>query len=160
MKNLSCLVLILFFCSCSQDQKSLANLKLDRIIGTWILVSNTISKGDTLIVKDLQGKKLIKIINQNHFAFFNHDIVNDLDSTIKKEATFVSGAGTYTFDGENYHEHLEYCNYREWENRDFDFKLTFHGDTLIQSGLEEIKELNVSQRIVEKYLPFNPQTQK
>ena len=65
---------------------------------------------------------------------------------------FDAGSGTYTLDGEAYSEHLAYCNYREWENRDFHFNLRVHNDTLIQTGIEKIDSLNINQEILEIYV--------
>lgn len=122
--------------------------KAPNIQGTWELISATTIKEDTVIEQDLTDKRMIKIINQDHFAFLNHDENKGQDSS----AHFVAGGGTYKLVGNQYSEVLEYCNYRKWEGNDFTFTVTLKKDTLIQEGLEEVEELGVKHKIVEKYV--------
>ena len=96
---------------------------------------------------------MIKIIGDSHFAFLNHDLNKGVDSSL---AHFVSGGGKYTFNNNTYTEFLDYCNFREWEGHKFDFTIEFKGDTLIQSGIEKIEELEVDRKIIEKYLRIEP----
>ena len=45
------------------------------ITGTWQLLTGTlIENGDTSITDYTKDKKFIKIINDSHFAFLNHDL--------------------------------------------------------------------------------------
>ncbi|WP_020530007.1 hypothetical protein [Flexithrix dorotheae] len=135
--------------SCSQKSEINEETEMaNPLIGTWELISNTTIKGDSITEVDRQGKKMIKVFNNTHFAFFNHDLNKGVDST----ALFVSGGGPYTLVGDQYTEYLEYCNFREWEGHQFDFTIVFKDDTLIQSGIEKIEELGVEQKIIEKYL--------
>ena len=92
---------------------------------------------------------MIKIINDSHFAFFNHDLDKGKDSL---SAYYVSGGGTYRFNQGIYVESLEYCTARKWEGHTFEFTVEIKGDTLIQKGLEEVKELGVQREIIEIYL--------
>ncbi|WP_217789139.1 hypothetical protein [Pinibacter aurantiacus] len=116
--------------------------------GTWQLVSAlSITKQDTVVTFPVKNQQVIKMFNQSHFAFFKHDLSGGKDST----AVFGAGSGSYTLDGENYSEHLEYCNARGWENNDFHFTLTINSDTLIQRGVEKIDSLGVDRVIEEKY---------
>jgi hypothetical protein len=140
-------ILIITLISCAH-QKEPQVAKLNPIIGTWELISSTTIQGDSFEQTDLTDKKMIKIINETHFAFLNHDINKDADSL----NYFVSGGGKYQFSGNQYIEFLEYCNYREWEGNKFEFTVEFRGDTLIQEGIEKIEELGVDRRIVETYL--------
>ncbi|MGL1884921.1 MAG: hypothetical protein OCD76_00290 [Reichenbachiella sp.] len=120
-----------------------------QINGTWRLITGTIVKqGDTTVTDYTKGQEFIKIINASHFAFMKHDLNKGQDST----AVYVAGGGTYDFDGSNYVEHLMFLNYREWEGNDFEFVMTMSGDTLIQTGREEIESLGVSQLNIEKYV--------
>ncbi len=121
----------------------------NELIGTWELVSNTIHRGDSVIDEDLTGSRMIKIINETHFAFLNHDLKKGEDSTLVK---FVAGGGSYILNGNKYQENLEYCNFRTWENHDFEFEIQFKGDTLVQSGIEKSDELGVAQKIIETYV--------
>jgi hypothetical protein len=122
------------------------------IIGTWQLVANTIIIGDSVNHKDLSGHQMIKMFNDSHFSFFNHDILSNTDSTVVDQKMFTAGSGRYTLVDDQYVEYLEYCTYRPLEGREFHFKLTLKGDTLIQTGHEKIESLNIDQEIIEKYV--------
>lgn len=123
------------------------------ITGTWELVSGiTIQKGDTTFTDYRKNQKQIKIINDTHFAFLNHD----LKTITGEKPVFVAGGGKYTLKGDEYTEHLEYCNFREWENKTFKFRVSVKGDTLIQRGIERIEELGVDREIIEKYVKAKP----
>jgi hypothetical protein len=104
---------------------------------------------DTTITFPVEGQEMIKVLNDSHFAFFKHDLKHGTDSAT---AVYDSGAGTYTLSGEIYTEHLDYCNYREWENKSFTFNLQVKQDTLIQKGIEKIDSLQVNQEIIEMYV--------
>lgn len=121
------------------------------VVGTWKLVSNKIiEKGDTVIAYPLKGKEelMIKMFNATHFSFFRHDLSHGKAA----EPVYDTGAGTYTLDGADYAEKLEFCNYREWEGHDFKFKLTISNDTLVQRGVEKIDSLQVNREIIETYV--------
>ncbi len=98
---------------------------------------------------DPERTEMLKMFNGTHFSFFNHDKSRGTDSL---NTLFVSGAGTYLFDGEDYTENLDFINIREWEGKQFHFKLEFRGDTLIQEGEEVIPELGINQTIRETYV--------
>jgi len=137
------------FTSCkSNDEKRIAAEGLP-ITGTWELVSATIvEKGDTTVNDHRQKQKTIKIINDSHFAFLTHDYKKGKDSS----AVFVAGGGSYSLTGDQYTEHLEYCNFREWEDNTFQFTVTIQADTLVQRGIEKIEEIGVDRLNVEKYV--------
>ncbi|MDB5001592.1 MAG: hypothetical protein JWR76_2669 [Mucilaginibacter sp.] len=121
------------------------------IQGTWKMLSAvTVTKGDSVYTYPVKGQEMIKIINNSHFAFFKHDIKGGGSKPI-----YDTGAGTYKLDGDNYTENLQYCNYREWEDHSFNFKITFKGDTLIQRGIEKIDSLKIDHEIVETYIKLN-----
>lgn len=141
------IILIITLISCDNQTKPISP-KTSPIIGTWELISSTTIEGDKFQHTDLTGKKMIKIINESHFAFLNHDINKEPDSL----NYFVSGGGKYHLSGNQYTEFLEYCNYREWEDNKFEFTVKIHGDTLIQEGIEKIEELGVDRKIIETYL--------
>lgn len=84
------LALVLSACSGKID----AEVKRDvlSIMVTWKLYSATlIEKGDTTITDYSKNRSFIKIINNSHFSFIQHDVKQGKDST----ASFSSGAGTY-----------------------------------------------------------------
>lgn len=130
------------------DKKEIKDDKEISLVGTWELIAATTLQGDSLTLKDLQNKKMIKIINDTHFSFLNHDINKEKDSL----NFYVSGGGNYKLSGNDYTEYLEYCTARGWEGNKFEFKIEIHGDTLIQKGIEEIKDLGVDREITEVYL--------
>lgn len=140
--------LVLFCSSCKEEGKSPEQLSEKTLNGTWKLVSSrVITKKDTAVTYPVKDQEMIKIFNGSHFAFFKHDVKKGAVSA----PVYDSGAGTYKLTGNNYEERLEYCNYREWENTSFKFKLTLRNDSLIQQGIERIDSLNVNQEITEIY---------
>ena len=147
MITLRALIFIFFISlllSCKNENKDID------ITGTWQLVSAvTIKEGVITNNFNSANEKVIKIINNDHFAFFRHDFNKGKDSAT---ATFVSGAGSYTLTGNKYEEYLEYCNYRDWEKNSFEFNLEIKGDSLIQTGFEEVESLGISHEIVEKFI--------
>lgn len=136
------------FISCGSDTAAKANAS-PRLSGTWKLLTAThIEKGDT-VVTDYGGNiSFIKIINDTHFAFLQHDLNKGKDSS----AVYVSGGGRYTLNNDLYTEQLEYCSAREWEGNEFAFKITLTGDTLIQNGIEKVEAAGVDRINIEKYV--------
>ncbi len=136
---------IFLFCAC-QNRETAASLS-----GTYRLLHSMTIKGSdtTSVTVDSSRTEMLKMFNGSHFSFFNHDKAKGTDSL---NQLFVSGAGTYTLIGNDYTENLDFFNYREWEGRQFHFKLEFRGDTLIQSGEEVIPELGINQTIRETYI--------
>lgn len=119
------------------------------IAGTWKLLTGTlIEKGDTTVTDYTKNQSFIKIINDTHFAFLQHDLNKGKDSA----SVFVAGGGRYSFADSTYTEHLEYCSAREWEGNDFTFTITIKGDTLIQQGVEKVESAGVNRVNMEKYI--------
>jgi hypothetical protein len=119
------------------------------IVGTWkLLTETTIQNGDTITVDHTKNQEQIKIINETHFSFLGHDLSKGKDST----KIFSAGGGTYTLVNDKYTESLVYCNYREWEGGEFDFTVSIKNDTLIQQGLEKVKDANIDRQLIEKYV--------
>jgi hypothetical protein len=143
MKSIIPLLLIITtICSCNQERKH-------PIEGTWQLITGTlIEKGDTVVTDYTKNISFIKIINDSHFAFLQHDLKKGKDST----AVFVSGGGKYTINDSLYTENLEYCSAREWEGNDFKFNYVIKNDTLIQKGIEKIVSQGVDRVNIEKYV--------
>jgi hypothetical protein len=153
--NLLCRCILIFALIAGCSEKKTEN-KSDEspLTGTWKLVeAREIVKEDTTITFPVEGQIMIKIFNASHFSFFRHDLKNGQDSS---KAIFVSGAGKYILHDNQYQEQLEYCNYREWENHNFDFTISFKGDTLVQKGLEKIDSLHVNREIIETYVRLQP----
>ena len=145
----SLLICMAAITSCQQKEIKTEQKPDQPLIGTWHLISSkSIEKGDTTVTTPPNDQEMVKIFNGTDFAFFTHD--KKMGKVTKP--VFDSGSGTYTLVGNNYAEHLAYCNYRDWENRDFKFTVQFKNDTLIQSGIEKIDSLNINHEIIETYV--------
>ncbi|MCE6987979.1 lipocalin-like domain-containing protein [Dyadobacter sp. CY323] len=119
------------------------------ISGTWKLIKGTlIEKGDTVVTSYDKNISFIKIINDTHFSFLQHDLKKGKEA----DSIFVAGGGKYTLKDSTYTEFLEYCSAREWEGNDFHFTVRIEGDTLTQTGVEKIPGLNVDRVNIEKYV--------
>lgn len=145
MKSKIWIIGLIVFLNFGCSNKSSNNNKVN---GTWQLVWVEANISGNITRENLEGKKMIKIINDTHFAFLNHDLKSGKDSA----ALFVAGGGTCKLTDSIYSEFLEYCNYREWEGLKVDFKVQFNHDTLILSGQEVKEDIKVDQFITEKYV--------
>ncbi|MFL5738709.1 MAG: hypothetical protein ACJ75B_00720 [Flavisolibacter sp.] len=144
--------ILVFSCGHKEDKSNSA--ASNPLIGTWKLLTGTlIEKGDTTITHYTGNLSFIKIINDSHFAFLQHDLKKGKDSA----AVFVAGGGRYSLRDSMYTEHLEYCSDRQWEGNDFDFIITIHGDTLVQRGVEKVQEAGVNRINMEKYIRLKNQ---
>ncbi len=143
MKNSFILLSILsIILSTSCKEKPSADAVKKPIEGTWKLVRARIIEGeDTTFTDYTKGQELIKVINENHFAFLRHDLNQGKDST----AVFVAGGGPYKTEGNKYIEYLDYCNYRSWEGHKFEFEYNIKNDTLVTSGIEKVESLGVDR---------------
>lgn len=140
----SCVVLLLTALYSCQSSSSAE----PPIQGTWHLQSGTaITKNDTVVTDYTKGQKMLKIINESHFAFLRHDLSKGKDTAI-----YDGGGGIYTLDGNKYTELLEYCSARDWEGRSFEFTITINKDTLVQTGVEKLADLGIDRVITEKYI--------
>ncbi|WP_121352425.1 hypothetical protein [Flavisolibacter nicotianae] len=139
----------LFLLSCGAENRQNELKPTARpIVGTWKLLQGTlIEKGDTTVTDYTQNTSFIKIINDTHFAFLQHDLKKGKDS-----AVFVAGGGNYSLSDSLYTEHLQYCSAREWEGNDFAFTISLKNDTLIQRGIEKIESAGVNRINIEKYV--------
>ena len=140
-------IIILVFGSCNHEKEnSLSNVEENKkeIIGTWKLIYADIKENDSLTVKDMTKSDFVKIINSTHFAFFNQDIDN--------AEGFYGGAGSYKLEGNKYTETLNFFGEEVYRGQSFQFTIDILGDTLIQTGLEEVKEANIKRYITEKYI--------
>ena len=122
-------------------------------VGTWQLQTGTlIEKGDTTVTDYTKNISFIKIINETHFAFIQHDLKNGQDSS----AVFSAGGGRYSLTDSLYTEYLEYCSARNWEGNDFKFTITVDADTLVQNGIEVIESEGVNRINIERYIRVKP----
>jgi hypothetical protein len=132
----------LFFYACTHSDT--AGIRLN---GTWQLLSGmTITGKDT--VPYASDFRMIKIINDTHFAFLRHDKNPPKDSANH----FDGGGGNYMLSGNQYTEHLDYYADRNWEGKPFTFTVEMHNDTLIQTGVEKVDASHIDHIIIEKYL--------
>ncbi len=119
------------------------------ITGTWKLISGTeISTGVKTVTDYTKDQQMIKIINDTHFAFLKHRLATPKDSS----NNFDAGGGAYTLNGSTYTEHLDYYSKKNIEGNSFTFTVSVNKDTLIQQGLEKLKDGSAEKIIYEKYL--------
>jgi hypothetical protein len=122
-------------------------------LGTWQLVLGiTVTRGDSVFTDYTDHQQMIKIINATHFAFLKHNVNTPKDSPLH----FDAGGGAYTLSGNNYKEHLDYYNDRNWEGKTFSFTVSIQGDTLIQKGMEKVEGAGIDREIIEKYVRVKP----
>ena len=131
------LIVLLSFCNCSKNNSK-------SIVGTWRMFYAESIENDSVIIKNLDSTSFIKIINDNHFAFFNQ--------TLGNQEVFYGGGGSYTLEGDKYTEVLNYTSVKSLRNHSFPFTVKIKGDTLIQSGIEFVKKANLNRKIIEKYI--------
>lgn len=131
--------------SCTTETKKVP------LVGTWELVSATTTEKDSTYSTFNAGQKMIKVINDTHFAFLNHPASKTADST----QAFSAGGGRYTLTDSAYTEHLDYFADKAWEGHTFDFVIQIKGDTLIQKGVEKVPERGIDHIIVETYKRVN-----
>jgi len=152
MKLLRLVFFPLLFIACRQETAPAATaLPLQ---GSWQLVTGiTITGKDSTVTDYTRKLSFIKVINNTHFAFLQHDLAGGKDSAT---ASFVAGGGRYQLSDSNYTEHLEYCNDRQWENHDFNFTISIKNDTLVQQGVEKVESAGVNRINIEKYVRIQP----
>lgn len=150
MKRVSFILLSIVLLSCGAETNEAASKPESKsVTGTWKLLSGmVIEKGDTTVTDYTKNVSFIKIINDTHFSFLQHDLKKGKDSA----AVFVAGGGRYSLTDSAYTEHLEYCSAREWEGNDFTFAVTLKGDTLVQRGIEKVKAAGVNRINSETYI--------
>ena len=144
------MVLFQLLLSCGEKKQSVIGREtndMHSLVGSWKMIYADILENDSLQIKDITASDFIKIINKDHFAFFNQPKCN--------AEGFYGGGGRYSLKGDQYIETLEYIGVENLRGHDFSFTIELKGDTLIQYGLEEIKKANIERYITEKYIRFN-----
>ena len=140
-------IALTFLLSC--DVKTKTDDQSIHLNGTWQLITHTeITKGVSAVTDYTKGKKFLKIINDDHFAFLTHNL------DVKKDSSnhFDAGGGSYTLVGNKYTEHLDFYTDKNWEGKAFDFTVTIKNDTLTQQGLEKLEKEGIERTIIEKYV--------
>ncbi len=128
----------------ASDSSSTSSFVLPDIQGTWRLITGTVTtKGVAVVTDYTQGVSFIKIRDSAHFAFLKHDLHPPKDSSNH----FDAGGGAYSLKGNQYTEHLDYYSDHQYENQSYTFTLGFHGDTLIQQGMEGPDRQNVERYV-------------
>lgn len=140
------LLSIFSFLGCNSGKTEHAPIPL---VGTWQLLSaTTVENGKSTETDYTKGRRMIKIINDTHFAFLNHKLDMPKDSSNH----FDGGGGRYILKGDEYTEFLDFYKDRNWEGKSFNFKVRIKNDTLIQTGVEKVEGAGVDRTITEKYL--------
>ena len=149
MKRYLAIIIFVWVASSCQRKEPTAAEHI-QLHGTWQLISGTlIENGDTNVTDYTRGIRMIKVINDSHFAFLNHDLNKGKDSLAVQ---FVAGGGRFELNGDKYTEHLEYCSDRQWEGNDFVFSVTIQNDTLTQRGVEKVEGTAIDRLNIEKYV--------
>jgi hypothetical protein len=139
-------VTVLLACTAGNEKKQAETIAIK---GTWQLVSaTTVENGQESFTDYTKNQRMIKIINDTHFAFLRHDL------TLNKEGkhNFDAGGGKYKLVGDQYTESLDFYNDKNWEGKTFDFKVKIQNDSLIQTGIEKVEAAGVDRIITEKYI--------
>src|SRR5688572_4597808 len=114
--------MLMSLAGCEAEKKEPA-LK-DNLIGSWRLIYAVSIKKDTTLHNDPPGTTMIKILNDTHFAFLQHDVKQAGDTLASdSDRIFGAGGGTYDLEGSSYTEHLAYCSARGYEGHDFNFNV-------------------------------------
>ncbi|MEH3112500.1 lipocalin family protein [Pedobacter terrae] len=146
MRDILMLLAILSLFACKNKDENKKDFVLD-VQGTWQLVSATTLENGTSQTTDYSGKlKMIKLFNHTHFAFLKHS------HDPKDSSSFDAGGGTFSLNGNDYIETLEYYKDKDWEGKTFKFKLAIQNDTLVQKGIEKVEKAGVDRVIIEKYI--------
>jgi hypothetical protein len=137
------IILCLTLLGCRSERKN-------KIEGTWRLVSGTLKTADTTTY---DFSKLhyhgILMIYENHFAFVGR-YVREGDSLD------AYGGGTYTLDGNNYKESMDYHKNKQWIGETIPLVVSVKNDTLIQKGPRKIgKYQNSRFELYEVYERMN-----
>jgi len=134
---------VVLLLSCSTSQKPAAP-----IVGSWqLFYAATITRGDTSLMDIAKGTRMIKIINDTHFAFLRHE--PDVDTV---PGLFDGGGGRYTLKDNTYTEYLDFYKDRDWEGKSLTFTVNISNDTLVQKGMEKVEAENIDREIIEKYV--------
>ncbi len=134
-------VIIVVLITCVSCQKKKAENSIE---GTWKMIYAETKQGDSIQIKDLSNTDFIKIINKSHFAFINQDYGN--------VENFYSGGGTYTYRDNQYVEILNFTSVELLRDHKFPFTTKINGDTLTQTGIEEVKAAGMKREIIERYI--------
>ena len=143
-------VIAITLASCAGKPDDTAPLS---VVGTWQLIRATVvEKGDTTVTDYTKNRSFIKVINDTHFAFLQHDLTKGNDSI----AVFAAGGGTYSLAGGLYVEQLTYCSDRIWEGNPFSFTVSLKHDTLTQRGVENVEQAGINRTNTETYIRMQP----
>ncbi|HLX92422.1 MAG TPA: hypothetical protein VKR32_12110 [Puia sp.] len=149
IQQIALFALVVSIPSCKQPSKPDATATFPEISGTWQLFEGiTITKGESVTTDYTKKQRMIKVINGTHFAFLKHDVDVPKDSSLN----FDAGGGSYDLQGDQYTEHLDFYNDRNWQGKSFRFTISINKDTLTQKGLEKVEGTGINREIIEKYV--------
>lgn len=130
MKKISVLVLIMVFIITGlfiiNNESNAQQRKLSQIMGTWKMISHKYGDGELIVASD--DVQSIKLITESHFVWVVFAVKDNLVTS--------SGGGTYTFDGENYIEHVKFGGegMSDFFDTKSDFKFSFDKGEMKISG--------------------------
>jgi hypothetical protein len=122
------LALTLFLCASLLGCVSERRNKLE---GTWRLVSGKQKNADTSFEYSQANCRSMKMIYENHLAFMTRWFRD-------KDTLDGYGGGTYTLEGNNYTESIEYHSRKVAIGEIIPFEVEVRNDTLIQKGPRKI----------------------
>ena len=134
----------LFAIACQAPSTTPSPSSSPDIQGTWKLITGIVTtKGVAVVTDYTKGTSFIKVRDSAHFAFLKHDLNPLKDSSNH----FDAGGGAYSLKGDQYTEHLDYYSDHQYEGQSYTFTVSFHGDTLVQQGMEGADRENVERYV-------------
>lgn len=117
------LLVLLLLTNCKSGEKA-SSVNHSSILGTWQMVSFNYGKGEKKASEDTRA---IKLITPTHFIWVHY--------TTNNNTIYDSAGGTYTLDGDNYIENVEFGAkpMMPWLGKST-FKIKIKGDQMFQSG--------------------------
>lgn len=125
-------------------------MNANQIQGVWKLVSTKALHTDGPYESDEHEWNMIKIITKSHFIFVEQALNRPRmqqggtdEELLQAVKTFFGGAGTYTFDGKNYREHISIFLNPNYVNTTITYACIFSGDLWEQRGIFPMKSVGL-----------------
>jgi hypothetical protein len=127
--------------------------KASPLEGAWEMVDATYTPADPTF--SLSTQRQIKLLTRDHWAYLSQQksapkLSSGSDAELLAAAKgFGAGGGTYTLDGDNYSEHIEFFSAPNFVGATIKFKIKWEGDEWIQTGTLPIKALGLGDKDVD-----------